>query len=235
MRVKTALAGTSLIGFFLVGLAGVQYLQRPTDVFASPHGKYRLELFGNKERPWDPFRTNRVTADVASDGVRKGSIHVHAGDWMDSSFDLTYQRFRWHNERVFGFHGVSDHEPVAEGYADSLTLTNNTEMRIAYLNACFGNSRFLVFDIEPGETQELFVTHGMFPTYVYVDGEFENGLRVKGTGMNLSERAKRQKTGPFRYCATVVGENVVVNGIGIQGKKFWPNEITVPSVSACGD
>ena len=235
MLSKITIAGISLFLTFIVGVVGFRYFEQPTDLFVSPNGKYRLELFGDKERPWDPFRTNRVTADILSDGIRRRGIHVHTGDWMDSSFDLTYQRLRWHNERVFGFHGDNNHEGVNEGYADSLTLTNKTEMRIAYLNARFGNNRFLVFDLEPGETQVLFAAHGVSHEYIYVDGEFENGVQVGGTGLNFSESSKKQKSELFQYCAAVVGENVVVNGLGIEGTSSWPNEIRVPAVSSCGD
>lgn len=232
---KIVVAGVSLFLTFLVGLLVIRYFEEPIDVFVSPNGKYRIELYGDKERPWLPFYENSVKADVVSNGVRNRGLHIHTGDWMDSSFDLTYQKFRWHNERVLGFHGVGNHEPVASDFGDSLTLLNNTAKRIAYLNVTFGVNRFLVFDLEPGENQELFVVHGMHHQYIYVAGEFENGLHVKGAGLNFTEKAKKQRKGLFRYCATVVGESVVVNGIGIDGTSSSPKEIIVPAVSECGE
>lgn len=57
--------GVSLLVFTLaVGIFSYNSFEQPIDTFISPNGKYKVELYGDKRRPW--WFTNIVSAKIYS-------------------------------------------------------------------------------------------------------------------------------------------------------------------------
>jgi len=232
---KGILAAMVFVAANVVGVVACLKSNPVTDSFVSSDGKYRIDLRGEKDRPLTPFSfNNRMVAEMFVDGKLFGRDEVHVADWMDTSFDLTYQRFRWHGEGVFGMHGIQDHEQTTVENGDSLTITNSSSKKISYLNLSFGVNRFLVFALEPRSSHTVYVHHSMAPEWIAGSGQFDDGLKLAWKGLNFFEDAKKNRERLFRYCLTVTNTELVINSIDVEGENLHPSRIT-PRVGACGN
>jgi len=156
------------------------------------------------------------------------------GGFMDSSFDLTYQKFRWHSERIFGMHGVQNHDPATAENGDSLTITNRSSKKASYLNVGFGINRFLILDLEPGDSHTVYTNHSMAPEWITGSAVLADGMEVRNSGINFFESAKKNNERLFRYCLTVNDTRLEINSIDVEGENLNPSRKT-PRLEACGD
>ena len=73
-----------------IGILFFQKLEKPTDIYISPNGEYKVELWGDKAQAVLPFVTNIVSAKIFHRDKFQGSTEIHYADWFDTSFDKTY-------------------------------------------------------------------------------------------------------------------------------------------------
>jgi hypothetical protein len=202
-----------IFGFFLllititVGIYSFKFLEKPTDVFISPNEKYRVELYGNKKRPW--FFTNTVAAKIFSNGNIIANTQIHSGDAFDISFESAYKFIAWQNDRVLRF-GYEDKN--LEKDVDVLTVTNNSSEKLKYLEIRFCEDKYLMFELNTGESQVLTKKH-LTPADVYVSGEFENGFGFE-SGSSFPYTEKSIAENPFHICVSLKNsENESKNNI----------------------
>ena len=227
-----------LLGVFataiVISLTVVDYSQSPIDVHLSPDGHYRIELFGHKGPRNFPIGSNSVHAHVYSGDRFIGTTSIHTNDFMDTSFEMTYQQFRWSSESVFGLHGVADHDVATNTNGDSLTITNGSSKRINFLNITFGVNKFIALELEPGGSRRVHINHSMAPTWIAGDGAFVDGQSINWHGMNFFEDAKRGKERLFRYCFTVKDSGLKIDSLDVVGENSSPRVVT-PTVTTCGE
>jgi hypothetical protein len=223
-----------LIFLFVLVLLAVVYVLRPqpvTDVFDSPDGRYRIEFSGEKDRPAIPFGTNLMTAELFEASRSIGRTEIHWADWMDSSFNLTYQTFRWHDSDVFALHGIQNKEPIDSGAGDSLTVSNRSQSKIRFINAYFDINRFLIMGLEPNSSRTVFIHHSVAPTWITASITLDDGTELKPAGVNFYESEKRKSERLFRYCLTVRDNTAEISSVDLVGN--YNVSQTVPRRLTC--
>jgi hypothetical protein len=225
----------SLIFFLVFIVLAFVYYLRPqpiTDVFDSPDGRYRVEFSGEKDRPVIPFDTSIVMAEIFDRGASIGQTEIHYADWMDTSFYLTYQTFRWHQADVFGLHGVNDKDPSTAETGDALTISNQSSSKLHFVNARFDVNRFLILGLEPHTSRTMFIHHSMAPTWITASAIRNDGATLKSAGVNFFESEKRKGDGPFKYCITIDDDSLEINSVDLIGNEHYlgPN---IPKTSSC--
>ena len=183
-----------LLATLIIGIWSFNSLERPIDTFISPNGKYKVELYGDKRRPW--FFTNIVTAKMYSSDKLFASDQLHSGDGFDVSFESAYEENFWTDNNVLSFRGIKNHQLDKNNNAYLLLVTNRTERNIRYLKAKLSRNLFLIFDLEPHSSRTFSVNHSIdqeLEQYIYAVGEFENNEKIKLTGRRFSEESKEVK------------------------------------------
>lgn len=234
MRMKICLGIFVFVFAFGTGIFTFWHSESATDIFVSPNGTYRIEFWGDKGRASFFSLGNSVNARIFTGQKLVGDTTIHMGDFMDSSFDLTYQKFVWHNEKVFGLHGIRDHDLVTVENGDSLTVTNNSSKEINYLNVTFGVNRFLILNLEPGNSQIVFRNHSMAPEWISGSGQFADGGAISWNGLSFFEEEKKKRERLFRYCLTVNADQLAINSVDLVGENLNPSRITA-RVHSCGE
>ncbi len=208
--------------------------------FLSPNGRYRINLRGEEDRPLTPFGFHsRMTADVVSGSNLLGRTQVHTADWLDGSFYEVYKSFRWHDENVFGLHGFQDRERRTAGGGDALTITNSSSKKVNWLNLRFGDSRFLILEMDSNRAQTVYVDRSM--GFIYFFGEFEDGTPFASNGVNFRGGENQRRERFIQFCATVDNNGARVNSTVLQGANTFSGmgkplmEIDVPTIVKCGD
>lgn len=219
-----------LIFTTLVGVFGYSYSEKPFDVLISPNEKYKVELYGNKQRPW--FFANTVTAKIFESGKYLASDEIHYGDWMDSSFDLTYQNYIWVEDNILSFRGTQNHQVAGGENGDSLLISNRSEKQIRLLKIRFGVNLFLIFDLPPNSSQRVYINHSKAPEDIYAEGKFSDGNKIASEGVIFTEASKRRIDGLFKYCVSVENGKVLINSSQIEGNKTFPN-VVIPKSETC--
>ncbi|MCA1622871.1 MAG: hypothetical protein LC768_11365 [Acidobacteria bacterium] len=227
-----------IVGFLFLlvttvsGILAFNFFEMPSDVFVSPSGKYRVELYGNKERPWLPFSENPMTAKVYSNGEMLASPTIHTSYWLENSFEQKYQKYIWTDDKILSFRRIQNHEVANDKNGDSLLISNKTDRDIRFLKIVFSVNMFLVFELAPHSSQTVYINHSKAPEYIYAMGEFTNGEKIRFKGVNFPEQAKKGKTELFKYCASVENNGVSINSIQIEGYETNP-KVIVPIVGNC--
>lgn len=194
----------------VVGVIAFGFLEKPTDVFVSPNGKYIVELFGNKERPWLPFSANSITSKIYSDNKPFASTNIHTSYWMESSFVQYYQKHVWVADNILSFRGLQNHTVATEENGDSLQIVNKTSSKIRFLKIKYSIVEFLILDFEQYSSQAVFTNHSEGPEYITVEGEFMNGKKIEWKGVNFSEDSKKAKDGLLKYVVTIAENEVLI-------------------------
>jgi hypothetical protein len=174
---------------------------------SSPNGTYVVSLAGRRDRPLLPFITHEVVFSVTKDGreslTRK---YLHSGDGFDPWFNLEFPQHAWVKENVLQFYRVS------EGERESIVVENETQKLIKYLRVTSLDS-FLLFDIQPGATFTLPVAEPRADLrWIEVEGEFDDGQRIKATGTNFLFRGR---TGPFSYYVDINDDGLTIESPGL--------------------
>ncbi len=227
-----------IIGFLFLlittvsGILAFNFFEKPSDVFVSPSGKYKIELYGNKERPWLPFSENPMTAEVYSNGEMLTSTTIHTSYWLENSFEQYYQKYIWTDDNILSFRGIQNHEVANDKNGDSLLISNKTDREMRFLRISFSVNMFLVLELAPHSSQTVYVNHSKAPQYIYASSEFADGEKIKFKAVNFPEQAKKGKTGLFKYCASVENNEVSINSVQIEGYVTDP-KIIIPKVENC--
>ncbi len=227
-----------IIGFLFLlltsisGIFAFKFFEMPTDVFVSPNGKYKIELYGNKERPWLPFSENPMTARIYSNGEMFTSTTIHTTYWLESSFEQYYQKYVWTDDDIFSFRGIQNHEIATEKNGDSLLVNNKSDQKIRFLKIGFSVNKFLILDLEPHSSRTVYVNSLKGPEYIHAEGVFEDGRKIAWRSVNFSEKAKKGKTELFKYCASVENSKVSINSVQVEGYETDP-KVIVPKVENC--
>lgn len=227
----------NLIGFLFLlvttvsGILVFNFFEKPTDVFVSPSGKYKIELYGNKERPWLPFSENPMNAKVYSNGEMLASPTIHTSYWLENSFEQYYQKYFWTDENILSFRGIQNHEVANDKNGDSLSISNKTDRDIRFLKIYFSVNMFLVLELVPHSSQAVYINNSKGPQYIYAMGEFADGEKIKFKGVNFPEQ-KKGKTELYDYCVSVENNKVLINSVQIEGYETDP-KISVPKVENC--
>jgi hypothetical protein len=203
-----------IIGFALLilttiaGIWAFSLLQKPIDIFVSPSGKYKVELYGDKRRPW--FFANTVTAKMLAHEKVLASEQIHYGDALDVSFESAYKFIDWENNNVlrFGFK-----EKVADNHADTLTIINNSSQKLKYLVAIFSRSKYLIFELNSASSQLLTENYSTHNNDIYIGGVFEDGEKIESKGANFPEQSEEEKTDLFKYYASVENNKVSITRV----------------------
>lgn len=190
------------------GIAAFNFLQKPTDVFVAPNGKHKVELYGDKRRPW--FFTNIITAKMFADEKFLASEKIHSGDALDISFESAYKFIGWQNDDVLRF-GYEDKNAVKN--VDKLTIYNNSSKEPQYVYIRFSEDKYLIFQLKPKTSQVLTKPHSTAIADIYVGGKFEADEKVEsGASFPYTEKSKAEK--PFQFCVSLEdGESNLMNDI----------------------
>ncbi len=202
------------IGFLLLlittvfGLVAFDFFQKPTDVFVSPSRKYKVELYGNKRRPW--LFTNTVIAKMFADEEFLASEEIHSGDAFDVSFESAYKFINWQNDNVLRF---SYEDKNADKDIDKLMIFNNSSKKLKYIYVRFSENKYLIFGLNAGTPQVLTKRHSTAIADVYASGTFEDGGKIKsGASFPYTEKSVAEK--PVQLCVLLEeGENNTMNNI----------------------
>lgn len=225
-----------IIGFALLvltmffGIWAFSLLHHPSDVLMSPSGKYKVELYGDKRRPW--FFSNTLTAKMYASEKILAVDEIHSADAFDTSFELTYQKYIWTNENILSFRGIQNHEVATDKNGDSLSISNTTDKDIRFLKVVFSVNMFLVLELPAHSSQTVFINHSKAPEYIWATGEFADGEKIKFKGVNFAEKKKDGIKELFKYCASVGGNEVSINSLQIEGYET-DEKIIVPKVENC--
>jgi hypothetical protein len=191
------------VGFFLllitliIGVFSFNLFQKPTDVFISPSGKHKVELYGDTSAPW--FFANIVTANIFSDEKMMGSEEIHYGDGFDVSFESAYKCIKWQNNEVLRF---SETKPNASLDVDKLTIFNKTTKKVEYLLVRFSGDKYLIFNLDVGGAQTLSKRHSEATSDAHIVGKFEDGEKIEpGTTVQSIKKLFEEK--PIRVCLSV--------------------------------
>ncbi len=205
---KVAIGFLFLLITTVGGLIAFDFLQKPTDIFVSPSGKYKVELYGNKQRPW--LFTNIITAKMFADEKFLASEEIHSGDAFDISFELAYKFINWQNNNVLRF-GYEDKN--ADKDVDKLTIYNNSSKKLQYVNVRFSEDKYLIFELDAGASQVLTKKHSTAIADVYVGGKFEVGEKFgSGASFPYTEKSIAEKS--FQLCILLEdSENNSINNI----------------------
>lgn len=165
---------------------------------SSPNKTYTVELMGNKSRSVVPLTDQKVQFRL----YKRGQPVVKAAplisfDWFDSGFSKTYPEHKWVSESILQF---SSNIVESENSLDSLVISNNTNKTVKYLKIRVLDM-FLIFDIEPNSSIKLTVPHYRWQSWVVGEGEFEDGERISGNGVNFFHKDKLKE--PLRYCISI--------------------------------
>jgi hypothetical protein len=221
---------------FVFGTLVVALLLRPPTVFISPDGQFKIELYGNMERPEVPFLSTDLTADVFVNGQKLERTYIYpSGDFFESSFDSVYRDLSWDSENVFGFHRNSRSKIASEEDGDSLTVSNKTDRTIGFLNIMFGGNRYLLMNLGSKSSQSIYVRNSMYNEYIDVSGVFSDRTKIEGDGKNFTETSKYKNKRLFRYCATVENDRVRVNSVDLDGYSTIGTNREALRVRACGE
>jgi hypothetical protein len=112
------------VGFFLlsitliIGVFSFDLLQKPADVFISPNGKYKVKLYGYKQRPW--FFANIITANIFS------------GEQMMSSEGL-HSLSKQHSTRTFNAH-------IGGKFKDGEKIESGTSFQSMFVEKLFAEN-----------------------------------------------------------------------------------------------
>lgn len=209
---------------------------RPPTVFVSPNGHFRIELYGDMERPEVPFLSTDLKADVFINGQKLGRTYIYpSGDFFESSFDSVYRDLSWDSENIFGFHRDSESKIASEADGDSLTVSNKTDRAIGFLNIMFGGNRYLLMNLGSKSSQTIYIKNSMYHEYIDVSGVFSDGTKLEGDGKNFSEAAKYRNKRFFRYCATAEDDSVAVNSVDLDGYSTIGSRREALRVRSCGE
>ncbi len=238
MRVEKLVKKITIGFLFLLittvgGILAFDFLQMPTDVFVSPNGKYKVELYGNKERAWLPFFENPITAKVFSNNEALISTTVHTSYWLENSFEQYYQKYVWVDDNILSFRGVQNHEIANDKNGDSLLITNKTERDIRFLNIGFSVNKFLVIELVAGASQRIYINHSKSQRYIYGTGEFADGGEIEFEGVNFPEKSIQGTDALLKYCATVENDKLSINSRLMEGYKMDPKIIIISKTANC--
>lgn len=196
----------ALIASTFAGTWTFSLLEKPVDVFISPDGKNKAELFGNKNRPW--FFRNTVTAKIYSDNKLLALEGIHYGDSSDVSFESAYKFIDWQNNNVLRF-GYEENNPQKD--IDKLTIFNKSPKNLQYMLIRFFRDKYLIFDLKAGESQVLTKKRSAEIADYYVLGKLENGEKIESS-VSLTYSNKSTADNPFQFCVSVEeGKNNLVN------------------------
>lgn len=219
---KFAIGFALLILTTFAGISGFSLLEQPNDVFVSPSGKYRVELYGNKERPWLPFSENPITAKIYSSGEMLDSTTIHTSYWLENSFEQYYQKYVWTDDNILSFRGSGNHKVANDTNGDLLKISNKTDREIRFLKVSFSINMFLVLELAPHSEQIVYVNHSTANESIYAEGEFADGEKLNDKSVTFSEQAKKGKTELFKYCVSVENSGVSINSFQIEGYETNP-------------
>jgi hypothetical protein len=227
---KAALGIIFLLLTTIIGVIGHSYFEKPFEILISPNGKYKVELYGDKRRPW--FFTNTVSAKIFDGQKLLAEQELHHGDWMDNSFESLYQKNVWVDDNIISFRGIQNHKVANVENGDSLVIKNNTEREIRFLELAFSVNKFLVINLPPHSSQTIFVNHSKANEYIFATGEFSDGQKITFKGVNFAEKSKKNSSQLFKYCASIENNTILINSIQIEGFETNP-EIIIPKAEKC--
>jgi hypothetical protein len=198
---------------------------------SSPNKTYTVELTGDKSRG-GLIIPSVVGYRVFKEGliIAKNSS-VHSGDWMDISFELAYPENAWVSENVIRF-WRNPHIPEEKDKVDTLLISNDTGKTIKYLEVK-SRDMFLVFDIQPHSALKLSFTNQSWNSYVWVEGEFEDGQNIGDYEVVFSHPDKLNE--PFRYCAVINYNQVKIESPQFDGHDKNGNSanLNIPKSANC--
>jgi len=227
---KAALGIAFLLWTTIIGVIGYSYVEKPFEILISPNGRYKVELYGDKRRPW--FFTNTVSAKIF-DGQRfLSETDLHSGDWMDSSFESIYKKYVWVDDNIISFRGIQNQQIANEQNGDSLVISNNTEREIRFVELAFSVNRFIVINLPPHSSQTIYVNHSKANEYIFAMGEFSDGQKINLKGVNFAEKSKKNINELFKYCASIENNTILINSVQIEGYKTNPLTI-IPRAEKC--
>lgn len=194
-----------LAGVIMLWVALEQISGPPFFSTHSPDSTYTANLYGQKERP--RFFTVEVEMEVLKNGTAFMPRDViHAGDFMDISFELAYPDHEWIGNRVLHLY---DKEEFAADVLQEISLINESGKDVRHLEIRSGD-RYFLFDLNPGENLRLSAPppKGDFAS-VWIGGEFEGGEQFSSGG---TLRVKDKKHLPlFSIFIASDGVNIEAN------------------------
>lgn len=196
----------------------------------SPGKTYTVELIGNKSSPKLPFYNHWTNFNLFKNGSPLvKNVRVATYDLFDSGFAESYYEYIWASDSVLRF--GSDVYASAKS-SDSLTVLNRTNKNIKYLKIEAGDMLF-IFEPPPDSTNKYPIPHLGDSPWVTAGGEFADGERINGKGVNFLNKEKRKNA--LRYCITVTDDGVkiespLMDGYNRDGSSYEPN---IPKAANC--
>jgi len=163
---------------------------------SSPRSKYTVQISERRVFPFIDSESVYLDASAGGKAFLRGKL-LYQGDFMDSDFTDKYPTYAWRSESVLKI-GQREVKQL-----DSLQIANQTPVPLKYLLIETYEDKFVIFDVEPGETINL---DFHYAGRLSVQGESGKAGERFGSAVELTNKIDTDE--PKQFLINVTGEQV---------------------------
>jgi hypothetical protein len=171
----------------------------------SPDKTYAIELVGNPDIPNDSCSQHETNLNLFKNGeflVKNANLETY--DNFDSGFTAMYPEREWLSNSVLRFGKDVKSE---ERRFDLLSISNKTDKNVKYLRIK-ADDLLLLFEVPANSKIKISVPHQSWSSWIWSNGEFEDGSPLKSNGANFSHQDKINSI--LKYCVSIEDTSIKV-------------------------